>query len=544
MKLIDFVRSSKKLKSITLVLILALGFIFRFLGIFWGLPLFNPYEKNYHPDEPKIIEGAENFPEHISINTDFRYPTLCHYLLGILALPLKEYLKIFNVSSYEYVHLLGRLISVIVGTSTIFLTYLYAQKIYDVDRAVLASFFLAFSMYHVQDSAWATTDVMTSFLATVFFLLLWNLKNEDRLKNYFYLGIVYGLAIGSKYTTALLIIPALIVYSFSIIKDDSSKEFMACILKKCFNIKVMIFIVTSIIVFLITTPGIFLYFDKFISSIEYEKARLSRFDLPYTSTTYWKTIWIDFSSALGYPLAMLFFFGLIFPLRKKNEWIAMLSVIVGLIFYFGNSLVPRYLIFVMPFIAIISSHCIISLFEIPNKFLKAVTTTFLVFIGLYSILNSTAAVYSRFDDSRTRAAKFIAENVPIGSTIGIPITSLKFGKLPHEWRYPKIVFDKFDFISFLEKPEYLVISSYDYNEMQKALKSNKLKPGYIWDANYNKEWYQSTPPSQEIFKFFDDFINKNKKEYTLIASFKKNQLMTISFPAPEILIYRKVEYKN
>ncbi|MBU1626402.1 hypothetical protein KKB18_03460, partial [bacterium] len=277
-----------------------------------------------------------------------------------------------------------------------------------------------------------------------------------------------------------------------------------------------------------------------LKSINYERTRLFTHSLSYSNPILWLNIMNDFIRAVGYPLAILFFCGLLYPFKKKIEWTVMVGVICGLIFYFGNSLVSRYLIFVMPMIAVISSHCAFSLIESKMKFVSIISSCVVIFISIYSISYSAAAVYSRFDDTRTRAARFVDEKIHPDSSIGIALTSFRFGgKLPHSWKYPKIDFNKFRFVNFLEKPEYLILSSFDYEKILRALKSNKISSYYVWKEEYNKEWYRSTPPTPEIFKFYDDLFFKNKGEYELIISFQKRQLKAIAVPAPEILIYKK-----
>jgi len=61
--------------------IVAVGFLLRIWGMFWGLPFPDPFEG-------RIIRGAVLFPGHIFTNIDFTYPTFFHYFLGIIPLPL------------------------------------------------------------------------------------------------------------------------------------------------------------------------------------------------------------------------------------------------------------------------------------------------------------------------------------------------------------------------------------------------------------------------------------------------------------------------
>jgi len=66
-----------------LSVVILIGFVLRALGITWGIPILDPLEGFYHPDQVKIIAGAVTFPQHIIENTVFQYPTFYHYFIGI-----------------------------------------------------------------------------------------------------------------------------------------------------------------------------------------------------------------------------------------------------------------------------------------------------------------------------------------------------------------------------------------------------------------------------------------------------------------------------
>jgi hypothetical protein len=57
------------------------------------------------------------------------------------------------------------------------------------------------------------------------------------------------------------------------------------------------------------------------------------------------------------------------------------------------------------------------------------------------------------------------------------------------------------------------------------------------------EWYKSHPPSEEVFRFYDDILNGKggKYKYRLIKKFERDSLIPIEFPPPMIRIYEKEE---
>ncbi len=98
---------------------------------------------------------------------------------------------------------------------------------------------------------------------------------------------------------------------------------------------------------------------------------------------------------------------------------------------------------------------------------------------------------------------------------------------------------KYKIVDALEKPEFVILSSYDYVKMERALSSNKLH-NYKWDTKYATEWYLARPPSEEVFRFFDDVLNEKgeKYKYKLIKKFEKNIFILIEQPSPQIRIYK------
>jgi hypothetical protein len=145
----------------------------------------------------------------------------------------------------------------------------------------------------------------------------------------------------------------------------------------------------------------------------------------------------------------------------------------------------------------------------------------------------------RKDDTRTKAAHYINENIPIGTTIGA--TSIG-DYLRWDWEFPKIDTEKYRVVDALEKPKFIILTSYDYVRMERALSSSKLH-NYKWDPGSTVEWYKAHPPSEEVFRLYDDVLNEKggKYKYRLVRKFEKNIFIPIEFPPPQIRIYERVE---
>jgi len=477
--------------KIFLLLILFFGFVLRLSGIFWGIPLLDNLENIYHPDEPKIIKGAVSFPKHVIKNTDLRYPTFYHYFLGLVCRPFRFLFKSYS-NFYWFVYVIGRLFSVSAGTGTILLTYLLARKIHDRRSALLASAFICFSMYHCQSSSWATTDVLASFWVVLFILVAQKaVTGKESTTNFILAGTIFGLSVGTKYTAAMAIIPFSIMYIYSVVRNCRNYGRIMFILKQVFNVRIIFFGIAAIIVFLITAPGIVIHFSHFLDSIRYETVRLSQSYMPRTNPMVWMNTWLKLCDTIGYPLAFLSVFGLIFPFKKRRiEEISIIVMLIAFFVYFGNSLLKRYIIMVMPLLAIMAANGIISLFGNNRQMLAFLARISIIITIAYSLFYCAGSQYLRWDDTRTEAAHYIEEKVPRGTTVGIAYTSAQYPWRNRRWMYPKIDFKKYREVHFLHKPEIVILSSYDFVRIKKALKSDKLNANYIWDRRYNKEWYR------------------------------------------------------
>ena len=79
--------------------------------------------------------------------------------------------------------------------------------------------------------------------------------------------------------------------------------------------------------------------------------------------------------------------------------------------------------------------------------------------------------------------------------------SEKRGWRGNRYEYPEIDFTRYREMDFLNYPEVIVLSSFSFEQIETALKSEKLSRDYIWDQRYNRDWWDSLPPSPRVFRF-------------------------------------------
>ena len=523
--------------------LLLVGFLMRLSGILWGIPLIDA--GYYHPDEPKVIRGACSFPRDVVERTDLRYPTFCHYSLGTLVLPLRAFFAVTGHSPFRAVYLIGRLLSVLAGTATILLVYLLARRTDDSTHAWIAAPALAFSLFHVTHSAWATTDVTSSFLLTAFLLLLLMAFDSESRRLSIAAGIALGLLVGTKYTGAVAVVPLLIlaIGRHSGGEDSSIRNSLAGAIR---DPRLWIIVIVGLVTFLVSTPGILIHPQAFLDSILYEQSRLADLQEAFSVPSIIGHQCRVLARTIGIPLAAAALVGLLLSLfRPSSTDIALAALVVAFFVYFREGLLGRYVILVMPVLAIFVSRGLLWWNRSRSRALRFVGGALAVIVLSHAAVYSMLGVLSRYPDTRTQATRFIAREVPPGASIGIAYTSSDYPWPAHRWRYPVIDFERHPYEDFLESPDYLVVSSYDADRINQTIRQATLSEDFRLPDHLHGEWYRGSPPSPEIFEVFYELYFADDSSYQLVASFEPTRLWApIEQPPPTIAVFRSTSNRS
>ena len=206
-------RRRVSLAGVLLVAILVLALALRLKGITWGLPysFVNADESTVVPKAAAAARGHLN-PQF------FFYPSFYFYLAGavyVLAAPVWWLLGNGNLLSLTSLvvdpgpyFLLARLLSVAMGTASVYLVYRLGRVAFGRPAGLLAALFLAVAPLHVAYSHMAVTDVTAVALALLALVLLQRAA-ERRAARWLVLGAVAaGLATSTKYNLGMLVLPA------------------------------------------------------------------------------------------------------------------------------------------------------------------------------------------------------------------------------------------------------------------------------------------------------------------------------------------------
>jgi hypothetical protein len=319
----------------------------------------------------------------------------------------------------------------------------------------------------------------------------------------------------------------------------------------------------SLAIFLLTTPDIILKPWVFIDALYAQhNLYIGREYESIFGFSIFPQIVKNFIIAADPILGILMILGLAYPFRKRwDKEIPLLAVVVPFLLYHG-ALQSRHLIAVLPLTSILAAQAVFSIYK-KRRFLslKPVWVSLLSLWITFAISYNEAGMLLRMNDTRTTAAHWIEKNFPQGATIGATsIGNYRRG----DSRFPRIDTGKYKIVDALEKPKFIILTSYDYIEMEEVLSLSKVQNekwyrknatnwhpthspsnlhNYKWDPKHASEWHRSDPPSEEVFRFYDDLLNEkgNKYNYRLIKKFEKNIFVPIEFPSPGIRIYERVE---
>lgn len=534
--------NSKKIKAWLrenklLILIVAIGFLLRISLLFWGIPI-TPYihcddfrNACYHADESDALSAIISFPEnYFSSERYLGYGTTMQNFIGIPLLPLKAMLSWMLQLDYFYgvsAWIISRFYSVVLGTFAIFLSYLLASKLFEKKiTALISAALTTVAAQHILSSSISIPTIPMSFLLVLNFLISFWVIQRDTYSSYIFLGLTSGLLLGTKITGVFfLIIP-----------------FLLSLFTKKFRFKhLLVYILVTFFVFIVLHPYTILNPSTYYAFyLEKKRLYLNRVASSFVSVP---KIWTKTTNlASGSPIVIPFLLGILFlGSRRLLYKIAPLIYIIFFYSFWRGGLHQEYVAIVMPLISIYSANFFATLISQKNWLVKAFGIIALNSFLIMSLSISLASIYNRLDDPRTSAAKYVMESISEGTTIGFSEVSTEYSWREHAWRYPKIDLKRFHIVNFLEKPEILIVSSFDLQEVIPALDSEKLKPGNIWDENSRSDWYKYIPPSPEVFEFYDLLVSEKNGDYVLLKSFR-NIVRNSSLPDlyPEIHIYQKV----
>ena len=476
------------------------GFLLRIPTILWGLPrLF--FVHGYHPDEPILFASIYDFPSNYLVNRTYDFGTAWTYMIGLLLFPLKSWLR--DAAYYRLVTLTARSFSVAAGTLAVYLTWRLGERLFGRRAGVIAAALLSVSLYHCSDSAFAKLDVPMSCLLLLLLLATMHAVDAGRLSAWALCGLVAGVLMGTKVVAVIFALAPLVVIA-------------VVVRPQTFRAMALYMAVASVVLF-VSTPHMFVHAGDFWKFMQWQKTQwYDAYQAPPLLERLRAALG-NIQIATGPLLIVAFLGGAVLSLRRMTVVAAAaLFVIVLYYAFWGGFLVPRYVIATVPVLCLFAGVFYAALLDSPHMAIRGGGVALLAVALALSLYDCGAGIAMRLNDTRPRAERFIAA-LPPGTSIAIgSVHDMKWRLF--DWREPFVDFRKHHLLSVLDRPSFIVLTSLDAEEIERARRAPK----------------RDSPP---LLAFYDE-LHSTHSAYRLIAGFRTPQRVPIEFPPPEIWIYQ------
>ena len=570
-----------------LVLTLIAGAVLRFYGIRWGLPYtFHPDEK-YFVVDPALKLFKSLITEHFYNLEISSYGPLPFYLLlavRTFVLTIAGFKDSFlNMGILNYLfephtvitYTLNRSLSALFGTLTIFLVFLIATKLYRSGVGLLSACFVTFSVGLIQASHFGTVDIQLIFFLSLTLLFAINILEKGDIKHYIFAGFSLGLTLAIKFTGIILLLPIFVSHLIRFNEKFSYSNKTTIIARSLFNMRFLSCLSTAFAIFLILSPHAILsfynYFDYSANQSSSFLGNLNRiyfgefkdWTLSYVGTTpYLYHISNLLFFAMGYPLELVSIIGTIYGMFKfKKEDKVILALIIPLFLIIGAGKVKtiRFVLPLIPFIAIMGARFLVNVYSIVNNPKVKFIWAFLIFTILsYSAFYSFAYVniYS-VSDSRIQAQQWFFKNVNPGAKIVLEddITYLPPLKNDYRFTYKRFKRGSNYNIRIILYPYYFGWESYP-DKKKKRLIFNAIKGAdYIVTSERHFQPYLRLEKFRPVeYQYYNNLFSE-KLGFTLIKSFDTSpnlfgihfnddraETFFKAFDHPKIFIFKRTEY--
>ncbi len=334
-----------RFRQVTLLaLMLLLAAALRFYGLNWDGGI------GAHPDERHIVGLAEalRWPQALNpfaIATEYAYGHLPLYLLALAH-------RLFpGIDAL----LVGRGLAVLFDLGTVAITYALGRRAYDNRVGLLAAAFVTLTVLHVQQAHFYTADAPLAFfvVTTLFFAV--RVVQEGRLLDVWLAGCCAGLAVGTKASAGLLVIP---LGTACVLSADRRAG------------RVWRLGAAALVAFALTTPFALLDAPTFWRNVS-KQAAMARglLDMPYTrqyrgTWPYLYPLIQQLRWGMGWALGVFGFGGLAYALwrvvREQPTWAewVLLSWVLPYFAFVGAlyAKFPRYVLPLTPLLALYAAR--------------------------------------------------------------------------------------------------------------------------------------------------------------------------------------------
>lgn len=515
-------------RDLLLIALIALGAIaVRFYGLDWGLPY------HFNSDERVMMVSAEQIRAAGSLDQlplrdgkFFIYPPLLMHLLILVAAPVFHFAPFSagDPAATSLYYLLGRGISAAFGTATVVLVYFLGKRAYSRGAGLLGAAFLAFSVLHVRDSHFFTTDVPLTFFLVLLTLLALRIAEGGGTRAWVAAAIASGLAITTK-QTSLMFFPVLLLAHLmaSFRGRPGLPAVREAALSMAFWKPLLIFGAIAGATALAMNPYALIAPREFLDQVFTVSKFLGGTDqrnwvFQFTGTTfaYWFTNLLWFG--MGPLLLAAGILGALWALARRRP--ADVLILFFLALYLGTvgrgfMKFIRYAIPLIPFLALLAARFIVEARERARGAARP-----LVWAGAAAVLLSSAFLtvaylnIYRAGDPRVQASRWVFETIPPGTTL-VADNSNTTPLLGTHFTRPNF-FD--NYILCLNRDECVIRDRYTLKVLNmKSYNSQSLNPPERFEA-YVRERLQGAEYVIVGDEFYEQYRHR-EAEYPAVVRF-------------------------
>ncbi len=171
-----------------------------------------------HPDERHIVNVTSSLEANKMNPKSFAYGSFSFYAAWGFAHLVKPFKP--NAVTYDGLFVVGRAFCIVMGTIAVGLCYYLSLLVYRRSLVgLIAAFFLAVNVFHLQLSRFFTSDITLTTLALVSLIALVKAYENRTLSSHLVFGACAGLATATKISSAFLFVPLALVVAISTLRE-------------------------------------------------------------------------------------------------------------------------------------------------------------------------------------------------------------------------------------------------------------------------------------------------------------------------------------
>jgi len=436
--------------GILLAAILVLALALRLKGIAYGLPY-----SFVNADETMVVPKAFHAAQGHLNPQFFFYPSLYFYLAGalyVLATPVWWVLGHGNFLSQtsfvvhqEPYFLLGRLLSVAMGTASVYLVYRLGRDAFGRPAGLIAALLLAVAPLAVAYSHMAVTDMTAVALSLLALVLLLRAArpHDDGLTaevpvaarphtaRWLVAGAVAaGLATSTKYNLGMLVLPATVAAVYACRPEAAARVAAggraALVWLRLLVVRLYLPMAAA---FVLASPFVVLDAPHFLRDFRRQSQIMDRgwLGFEHTGNGFWFNVTPNLTGAIGVVLVVLGAAGLGWALWRRTRFDLMVAPYVIVYFVYISTwkeLADRYLLPIVPLLLLLAARlCVDAVVLLRPRVRRFAIPAVAVVLAVAFILPLSSSIAFVRDlsgtDTREVARDWIQRHVPAGSLLAV-----------------------------------------------------------------------------------------------------------------------------